>query len=89
MAMIFIKEDNLKRLIPLVQDPEERSILLTFYLLMVDTNRSNDDLLEKDIEFCQSVYNRDKVQETLNKWFVGEDKYERPLVKLIDYYPDM
>ena len=89
MAMLFIKEDNLKCLIPLVQDPEERSILLTFYLLMVDTNRDNDDLTEKDIEFCNSVYDRDKVQKTLNKWFVGDEKYERPLVKLIDYYPNM
>lgn len=83
MSLLFIKEENLERLLWLIDDPEERAILQTLFLHCVDANRDNDRLTDEDVDFCLRFYNKDKVMETIGKWFV--ECAEKPLISVIDY----
>lgn len=86
MSLLFVKNENLERLLELIDDPEERAILLTLFLCCVDANRDNDLLTDKDVDFCLGLYNKEKVMETIGKWFV--ENAERPLISVIDYIDD-
>lgn len=83
MTLLYSKEENLERLLSLIEDPEEKAILLTLYLHCVDANRFDDRLTNEDVDFCLRLYDKDKVFETIGKWFV--EGAEKPLISVIDY----
>ena len=83
MSLVYVKDENLDRLLCLIDDPEEKAILLTLFLHCVDANRLDDRLTEEDVDFCLGLYDKEKVMETIGKWFV-EDA-EKPLISVIDY----
>lgn len=83
MPLLYVKDENLDRLLCLIDDPEEKAILLTLFLHCVDANRFDDRLTEEDVDFCLGLYNKEKVMETIGKWFV--EGAEKPLISVIEY----
>lgn len=84
---LYINDTKLAQLLKTVGE-KDRDIIQSMYLLMCCTNSDREELSVDLLESIIPIYGKERIQQTLDKWFIRDENYPyiyTPLVSILDF----
>lgn len=83
---IFINNPRFSQFLKVI-NAEDTEVILALCLLMCDTNKDREVLVQEDVAVCVDVYGKERTNSVLAKWFVHDidDDIYTPLVSIFDF----